>query len=329
MAPKYTTNTPQTFEQLFDENIKHLYEEKSKGNIKQSTIDWYESLKGTEIASSTRESIIQGFVMSSILKGEKVYSKWLTPLIEVKQETSITESTISLPSRPSRPSKPYLDSENTITEFDSVNLAFHAYSRSHMELFNYLDEKYDLNQVKGENGVSLFEHMLFTEFAPNNKEAELENRAAFFSKDFDFTKPISGVHPLTVYLKSHYREGYRKEWNYSKLRLYYFFEFVELVEQGYSIDLTNEIISENKGTLLHLLIDLLSKGNSSKQTIVSFIEFLEKREIDKTTKDKMGRTAYDLYKENKKEINRSIVDAIYSDQEKEYKKRLADLVKVD
>lgn len=272
----------------------------------------------------------------------------------------------------------YKSEFDTYDFLSSDNLAWIAYTTHNPLLFKAIDESYDLTQVKGSNGKSLFECMLtngsfwniqdfaFNEdnsldigwiirlygkfsaeelvnrrfqsysnpvymvnnFSRKNYDDEVQffpfeiekikqliaddlklgyhvvwNRDAFFSKDFDFMKPIKGRNPIFLYLESAINCSIEN----GRSNRFIMAELSEIFSK-YEVNPTS--MNNTGNTLLHWIAETLSRRVKKGEVSLTlwgsivwkigyweeFMSAVNKLNIDRSVKNNNGLTAYKLWK---------------------------------
>ena len=188
---------------------------------------------------------------------------------------------------------------------DQMSIIYLAYKSDNYELFQYFDQKYDLNSVKNGDGTPLSERM--------QSKGTILNREEFVSEDFGLSTSNpqflrDQISNIMTFSDVEIIEAYKSSINVNDLMSYELESMaVETRKQGI-LDLyamaglsINSPISVTGGTLLHFCVDYIKEVTDIGYNDLDFIADLN---LDKALKDTNGNTAFDYLKKNKKAITK-------------------------
>ncbi|MGM0588931.1 MAG: hypothetical protein ACQETE_10975 [Bacteroidota bacterium] len=179
---------------------------------------------------------------------------------------------------------------------DEESLAYVAFHHNNYEVFRALDELHDLSAVTNRRGESLLLSMIA-------EQDRMLNDLSYFSNDFDFTGEIEGKMALIYFLE----QALAKDKIYTRGRNLTSSSVMETTVQLIShyewpADLR---VTANGGTLYHYVIEQMSSDEMTIMQAQHLLRLLHRKSgIDKNIKDNDGYTAYDLWKKNKRDIEK-------------------------
>lgn len=280
-----------------------------KAEIPESAFDFWEGMKKNGPTEAQVAIVNSSYANQNIYAGKKVEQEILDQLVNKKSDEQKSEV--------------YLKSLNDIRSDDNISIAFRAYNSMNTELFKVLDEQFDLSKVMETENQSLFEAILMAE--GNRGNMEKAGHEVFYSRDFDYTKPIGNSYPLNIYIR-HTDRNVTERWNPSQYKYRKFMEYLKEVEANYGVNLVDVPVTNNGGTLLHLFVEMLANAQPHRLDVDPFLVYLEKSRANRSATDKRGQTAYDLFATNKREVYEALERATYSDN-RAYKDRVVRLLR--
>ncbi|MEP0368420.1 MAG: hypothetical protein ABJN36_16205 [Cyclobacteriaceae bacterium] len=169
---------------------------------------------------------------------------------------------------------------------DQESIVYHAFNSGNYELFEALDRKFDLNKVKTTEGQSLLKAMVTS--------GGIFSRDEYLSKDFDFNTSIDGASVVQYYLDKNGDNLYGDQ-------LQNFITGMNLAPAGK--------VTKNGGTMLHWAIQRVIDGEGQRSGEITILSRLEQFNFDPYAEDKDGKTAWDLFSKNEKQIEDEVKEA--------------------